>query len=85
VRSATQRLRETNRITSKQLARLQAEFAFPTLNDGDGIEVVSKNKERPKPSADELSNDISGNLFPWKAPKDGQAQSYLCNYFLSRR
>ena len=81
VRQITQRLRETNRICAKERASAESAFAFLALKDVDGVEVVCKDEHRPCPSADKLSEDVSGYLSPWEASEDGHAESYLHNIF----
>jgi hypothetical protein len=41
------------------------------------MEVVTKDNDRPSPSANELPKYISWNLAPWEAPKDGRAYGDL--------
>lgn len=63
----------TNRKGTKESGGCGRAFAFPALDDIDGMEVVSKDDDGPGPSADELAEHISGHLPPWETPKDSHA------------
>lgn len=45
------------------------------------MEVIAKDNDGPKPSANELPKYVSWNLTPWEAPKGGKAYSnlYVCS------
>lgn len=83
MRQVTRRLRETNRIGAKERASAESALALLALKNVDSVEVVCKDEHRPRPSADELPDDIPRHLFPRETPKDGHAESHLRN--VSRR